>query len=164
MREGDGRNNWLFRQLGREAHSCDDFNQLLDRGQTLNEDLGEPMREAEVAKIAGSIWKYQTEGRNRFGQHGAWFPLDEVEKFRGSTDDFYLLGFLRAYNHPDATFMVANGLAERFGWWRKRLAAARHRLIQGGYLKMVRQAGQKVPALYRWGPRRIEGQEAGGRC
>jgi Bifunctional DNA primase/polymerase, N-terminal/Primase C terminal 1 (PriCT-1) len=144
LREGDGRNNWLFRQLGREAHSCDDFDQLLDRGQTLNDGLREPMQEAEVAKIAGSIWKYTAEGRNRFGKHGAWFPVDEVERFRGEPDDFYLLGFLRAHHGPDNTFMVANGLSERFGWWRKRLAAARHRLIQDGYLKTVRQAGQNV--------------------
>jgi hypothetical protein len=153
MRDGDGRNNWLFRQLGREAHSCDDFDQLLDRAQTLNEGLGDPMQDAEVAKIAGSIWKYTTEGRNRFGKHGAWFPLDEVERFSGDPDDFYLLGFLRAHHGPDNTFMVANGLAKRFGWWRERLIAARRRLIQDGYLKAVRQAGQQTPALYRWGSR-----------
>ena len=150
MREGDGRNNWLFRQLGREAHSCDDFDQLLDRAQTLNEGTGDPMQEAEVVKIAASIWKYTTEGRNRFGKHGAWFPLDEVEKFGTEPDDFYLLGFLRTHNHPDATFMVANGLAGRFGWYRKRLAASRRRLIQRGSLKIVRQAGKNAPALYRW--------------
>ncbi len=150
LREGGGRNNWLFRQLGREAHSCDDFDQLLDRAQTLNERIGEPMQEAEVAKIAGSIWKYTTEGRNRFGKHGAWFPLDEVEKFYSEPDDFFLLGFLRAHNHPNAIFMVANGLAERFGWNRKRLAASRRRLIERGIIRPMRQAGKNVPALYSW--------------
>jgi hypothetical protein len=60
------------------------------------------MQEAEVAKIAGSIWKYTTEGQNRFGKHG-------VERFSGDPDDFYLLGFLRAHHGPDNTFMVANG-------------------------------------------------------
>ncbi len=109
------------------------------------------MQDAEVVKIAKSVWTMQLEGRNRFGKHGAWFPLDEVEKFYSEPDDFFLLGFLRAHHGPDNTFMVANGLAERFGWWRPRLAAARRRLIQGGYLKVVRQAGQQTPALYRWG-------------
>jgi primase-like protein len=133
MREGDGRNNWLFRQLGREAHSCDDFDQLLDRAQTLNEGLGDPMQDAEVAKIAGSIWKYTTEGRNRFGKHGAWFPVSEVSTWKMGPDAFYLLAFLRAHNHPDATFWVANGLAEIFGWDRERFAAARRRLVEHRY-------------------------------
>jgi hypothetical protein len=33
---------------------------------------------------------------------------------------FYLLSFLRSHQGPKATFMVANGLAEIFGWHRKR--------------------------------------------
>jgi hypothetical protein len=150
MREGDGRNNWLFRQLGREAHSCDDFDQLLDRAQTLNEGLGDPMQDAEVAKIAGSIWKYTTEGRNRFGKHGAWFPVNEVSTWKMGPDAFYLLAFLRAHNHPDATFWVANGLAEIFGWDRERFAAARRRLVEHRYLILVCRARQHQPALYRW--------------
>src|SRR5262245_34055923 len=35
MTAGSGRNNWLFRKLGREAHYCDDFDSLLDRARTL---------------------------------------------------------------------------------------------------------------------------------
>lgn len=150
MREGDGRNNWLFRQLGSEAHSYDDLNRLLDRAQTLNKELVDPMQEAEVAKIVGSIWKYTAEGRNRFGKHGAWFSLDEVERFNGESDEFFLLGFLRAHNQPEATFMVANGLAERLGWTLRRLVLARSHLIARGYLKIVRQARQHIAALYRW--------------
>jgi hypothetical protein len=150
MREGDGRNTALFRQMMREAKQVDDYEQLLDRALTVNNMMEQPMEQQEVARIAGNVWGYTERGQNRFGQHGAWFPLDEVETFRANPDDFFLLGFLRANNHPDSTFMVANGLAERFGWWRQRLVAARRRLIQGGYLKVVRQAGQQTPALYRW--------------
>jgi len=150
MREGDGRNTALFRQMMREAKQVDDYEQLLDRALTVNDTMEQPMEQQEVARIAGNVWGYTERGQNRFGQHGAWFPLDEVEIFRANPDDFFLLGFLRAHNHPDSTFMVANGLAERFGWWRQRLVAARRRLIQGGYLKVVRQAGQQTPALYRW--------------
>jgi hypothetical protein len=150
MREGDGRNTALFRQMMREAKQVDDYEQLLDRALTVNDTMEQPMEHQEVARIAGNVWGYTERGQNRFGQHGAWFPLDEVETFRANPDDFFLLGFLRAHNHPDSTFMVANGLAERFGWWRQRLVAARRRLIEGGYLKVVRQAGQQTPALYRW--------------
>jgi hypothetical protein len=100
-------------------------------------------------KVAKSVWKMQCEGRNRFGQFGAWFPIDEVETFRANPDDFFLLGFLRAHNHPDSTFMVANGLAERFGWNRKRLAASRRRLT-GRHIRLICPARDHQPALYRW--------------
>jgi hypothetical protein len=151
MREGDGRNTALFRQMMREAKRVDDYAQLLDRAMTVNDSMEQPMEQQEVARIASNVRGYTERGQNRFGQHGAWFPLDEVEAFSADPDDFFLLGFLRAHNHPDSTFMVANGLAERFGWWRQRLAASRRRLIQSGYLKVVRQAGQQTPALYRRG-------------
>jgi hypothetical protein len=151
MREGDGRNTALFRQMMREAKQVDDYEQLLDRAMTVNDSMEQPMEQQEVARIASNVWGYTERGQNRFGQHGAWFPLDEVEKFYSEPDDFFLLGFLRSHDHPDSIFMVANGLAERFGWWRQRLAAARRRLIRGGYLKVVRLAGQQTPALYRWG-------------
>ena len=62
-----------------------------------------------------------------------------------------LLTFLRANQGPDATFMCANGLAETFGWSRLRLAEARRRLIELGYLRLLRQAGRGTPALFRWG-------------
>src|SRR5262249_15600734 len=52
MRDGDGRNNALFRLLGRTVRHCDDFEQLLDYAQTQNGQLGEPMSEAEVLKVA----------------------------------------------------------------------------------------------------------------
>ena len=156
--EGDGRNNALFRLLGRAARGCDDFDQLLDYAQTQNGQFGVPMQDAEVMKVATSVWKMQCEGRNRFGTFGAWFPIEEVETFRADPDDFYLLAFLRAHNHPDSTFMVANGLAERFGWRRQRLAAARRRLIERGHFKAVRQAGDGHPALYRWQSKKQSGR------
>src|SRR6516164_6162424 len=57
MREGSGRNNALFRLLGRAAHHCDDLDQLLDYARTRNEEFGEPIQDAEVVKIAQSVWK-----------------------------------------------------------------------------------------------------------
>jgi len=59
MRDGNGRNNALFRLLGRSVRNCDDFEQLLDYAQTRNAELGEPMPEMEVLKVAKSVWKMQ---------------------------------------------------------------------------------------------------------
>jgi hypothetical protein len=155
MRQGDGRNRHLWERLMREAHSVDDYAQLLDRAETLNAEFGEPMQHAEVARIAVSAWGYTERGVNRFGQHGAWFPTDEAnDLIKNEPDAFLLLALLRANQKGDATFMVANGIAETFGWKRERLAAARKRLLNLGYFKQVRAASSKHgPALYRWLPR-----------
>jgi hypothetical protein len=151
MREGDGRNTALFRQMMREAKQVDDYEQLLDRALTVNDTMEQPMEQQEVARIAGNVWGYTERGQNRFGQHGAWFPAQEANDLVKSQDELILLIFLRANNHPDATFWVANGLARVLGWTRQRVAAARRGLIQRGYIKQIRAAsGEHGAALYRW--------------
>jgi hypothetical protein len=149
MRKGDGRNAALFREVGRAAHQVDNMDELLSYARALNDQCAEPLGDMEVTKIVSSVWKMQTEGRNRFGQHGAWFPVAEISTWGADPDAFYLLAYLRAKNHPGATFMIANGLAETLGWSRKRLSAARCRLIELGYFRVVRYAAQHNPALYR---------------
>lgn len=144
------RNNSLWRHCMRHAHHVDSFDDLLDVARTFNDDCLPPMEDSEVMDIAQSAWGYTERGQNRFGSHGAWMAFDEVASWGSEPDAFYLLAFLRAHHGPGNTFMVANGLAERFGWWRKRLAEARRRLIELEYLKPVRQAGRGHPALFRW--------------
>jgi hypothetical protein len=145
------RNNELWRHCMKQAHHCDRPDDLVDVARTYNMQMQQPLDDAEVIKTARSAWGYAERGQNRFGQHGAWFPLDEVSAFPPHHPDaFFLLAFLRAHNGPWAHFMCANGLAEVFGWQRKRLALARTQLIELHYIKHVRQAGRGVPALYRW--------------
>jgi primase-like protein/bifunctional DNA primase/polymerase-like protein len=154
MRNGDGRNNALFRLLGRAARNCDDFEQLLDYAVTRNGEFGEPMEDAELVKVAQSVWKMQCEGRSRFGQFGAWFPIGIVNQMiKDDQDAMILETFLQAHNGPWATFMCANGMAERFGWGRYRLAKARRRLIELGRIIPIRAAVTGTPALYRWANR-----------
>jgi hypothetical protein len=148
------RNKSLFRHCMRHANHVDDFNALLDVARTFNDGSEPPMEDTEVMKVATNAWGYEQRGENRFGKHGAWFPLDEVKRMiEGNQDAALLLMFLRANQGPDTTFMCANGLADTFGWHRIRLANARRSLIEMGYLKVLRQAGQHNPALYRWGRR-----------
>ena len=151
QKQGEGRNDDLWRRLMRDAHHVDDFEQLLDRAETLNQEYVEPMQQAEITKIARSAWGYTERGENRFGQHGAWFPTDEAnELIQASPDDFLLLAYLRANNKPDATFWITNGLHKVFGWKRERLAASRERIIQRGYVYRLRHAHTNAPALYPW--------------
>jgi hypothetical protein len=147
------RNKSLFEHCMRNAPPVDCFDDLLDVARTFNDHCEPPMEDAEVTTVASNAWGYEQRGQNRFGKHGAWFPLDEVKRMIDDQDAFLLLAFLRAHQGPDATFMCANGLAETFGWRRQRFAEAKRSLIDMGYLRVLRQAGQHNPALYRWGRR-----------
>jgi len=101
--------------------------------------------------VCESAWRYTENNQNRFGQHGAYFPTDEIVSFLQDQDALILLAFLRAKQGPWNTFMVANGLSKVFHWRTERVAAARRCLIQMGYLVPLRQAGRGVPALFKWG-------------
>jgi hypothetical protein len=150
VQEGE-RNNKLWRHCMKAAHHVESFDELLDVARTFNDDCLPPLEDDEVVTAAQSAWGYTQRGQNRFGQHGAWFPLDEVKRMiDGDQDAALLLMFLRANQGPDATFMCTNGLADTFNWTRKRLADARLRLIELGYFKPVRQAGYRTAALHRW--------------
>jgi hypothetical protein len=144
------RNNTLWRHCMRQAHHCDDFDALLDVARTFNVGLITPLEDAEVMRVAQSAWDYTERGQNRLGQHGAWFPTEEIGDLLQEQDVLFLLAFLRANQGPSATFMCANGLAETLGWGRKRLAAARHRLIELGYMRPVRRARRGVSAMFQW--------------
>jgi hypothetical protein len=137
MLAGSGRNNWLFRQLGREAHYCDDFGSVLDRARTLNEQFAVSLDDTEVIRLAKSVWKMTTEGRNRFGQHGAWHPTSEVDRLVCDPHLLALLSWLKAHNGPGRNFLVADGLREKLGWPRRQFANARQRAIEGGWIIQV---------------------------
>jgi hypothetical protein len=151
MRAGDGRHMELFRQLGRDAHHCDSFDQLLDHARTLNNGFRrEPLTDGEIVSIAQSIWTYQVERRNRFGQRGVWLPLADVDALIAEPSTLALLNWLHAHNGPESTFWVADGLADRLQWPQRKLAQARRRLIDTGHIICIRKRTRGHPALYRW--------------
>jgi hypothetical protein len=156
------RNCDLWDDCMRAAKHCAMFENLLDEAREINGAILNPLDDAEVVKVAASAWRYEESGQNRFGQHGAFFATKEaVQLIQHDQDAFVLLGFLRASNQPGDTFPVANGLAEMFGWTRKRLAAARSRIIAGEYITRTRKAFTGHPALYRWLPRPRQGGSRG---
>jgi hypothetical protein len=102
--------------------------------------------------VARSAWSYEERGLNRYGQHGAWLPTQEVDALlQSSQDALILLAFLRAYEAPWTKFWIANGLAERLGWTVKRLSDARKHLIERGDIVQVRRPWRGHPAEYVWG-------------
>jgi hypothetical protein len=154
MREHDGRNTALFMAIGpiaRDIHqACGTREQLLQIAREHNAQCEQPMEDGEVEKIVGNVWGMTREGRNVIGQPGL-FCLSVEHLEIEDLGAFKLLAFLRAHQGPHAMFWCSNGLADRFGWDRHRLAQARQVLIEQGYLVPVRQAGRGHPALYRWG-------------
>ena len=145
-----GRNDALFQFCMRTARRCDNLDQLLDRARHHNSQLPIPLEEAEVMKTTASAWGYEQQGLNRYGQHGAYFPFEQVIGLCSDPDAFTLLAYLRANNGPWSDFWIANGLAETFGWGDKRLAAARHRLIERGDVVEVRAPRRHSPGIYQW--------------
>ncbi len=150
IREGD-RNNTLFRQSMKAAHSCDDFSALINVARTRNDEFLPPLPDDEVVKVARSAWRYTELGENRMGCPGVWFPASEANHLiRNDPDGYLLLSYLRANNSPKRAFMIANGLERDLPLTRKRIAAARQRLTDR-YVRLVRPASkQGGAALYRW--------------
>jgi Bifunctional DNA primase/polymerase, N-terminal len=147
------RNTALFEHCMRAAPSCDGFDALLSVADSFNMTCAPPLEADEVVRVATNAWRYTHTGRNRFRQHGAWFPSAECNELTapGNQDVAILLLYLRAQNGPDATFLIANALAETLGWWRLRFAKARKLLIELGYVREVRPPSSGYgPALYRW--------------
>jgi hypothetical protein len=85
--EQGARNNQLWRHCMKNAHHVDSFDDLLDVGRTFNENCEPPMEDTEVISAVRSAWEITERGENRFGQHGAWFPLDEVNRMIGAGTD-----------------------------------------------------------------------------
>jgi hypothetical protein len=145
------RNNTLFEQCMREAHHCGDLATLIDVARTRNAESLSPLPDTEVMKTAKSAWGYTVRGENRYGQTGVWFPTGEANSLIAANQDaFILLGYLKANNGPNSTFIAANGLADSLGWTTKRLARAR-RSLENSHLEMVRRpTTYHGPAKYRW--------------
>ena len=125
----------------------DTLDDLLDVARTFNDDCEPPMEDTEVMSVVRSAWGITSRGDNRFGTHDHHFI--DINRMICDQDTF-LLAFLRANQGPDATFMCANRLAEKFNWTIKRLANARRRLIEMEYIRQVSPAWTGHAALSQW--------------
>jgi Bifunctional DNA primase/polymerase, N-terminal len=142
------RNKALWRHCMWRARQCGAFNDLLNMARSFNMSFDHPLSDTEVATVARNAWKYTQQGRNYFGQRGAWSPLEEIISM--DADALKLLAFLRASNGQRSEFMCTNSLHEQFGWTRARLVAARSCLIEMNYIAAVSQACNGRAAKFRW--------------
>jgi hypothetical protein len=107
--------------------------------------------DAEVVKVANSVWKMHCEARNRFGQIGAYVPLGLVKELSPTPDALALYSVLRAHNGPNSVFPIANAMAETvIGLRRHRFSQARKVIVGLGLVEQVSPQTQHRPARYRW--------------
>jgi hypothetical protein len=136
----------------RQAHHCDDLYAVLEIARRFNmQNCNPPLPDDEVMQVAQNAWRYTASSQNHYGTR--WVRLSQQEAVGlacDGHDQLILLAFLRAKNGPEAEFMVANGLEATLGLPRKRLSAARQRLIELGYVKQVRKASFHTAGLFRW--------------
>jgi hypothetical protein len=126
---------------------CDTRDQLLDAACTwADNQLIEPLP-AEIVKTVNSVWNY------RGGRKQIMNQIVEAPQFTllmTSPIATTLFVFLQAENGPDAEFWIADGLADKLGWSRRSIPAARKMLLELGIIRCIRPRGKNAPALYRW--------------
>lgn len=149
------RNAALFDACMRAARACGSLEALLARAVDVNAAFPDPLPPEEVATVAQNAWRYEIDGKNKFGQEQAvQLSRSEVMTLVAKPDAFVLLSLLRLHNWDRPTFIVANEMARTMpptGWPRKRFAAARADLMQLGFLQQVRAPSQaKGAAIYRF--------------
>jgi hypothetical protein len=144
-------NDSLWRHCMRQAKHSPDLDTLIALAKT-SYDM--PVNDDELRSTARKAWTYTVEGRNYVDQiGGARLSPAECEALFTAMDSdaLYLLAYLRHHEGPNATFMIANGMAEDWAWRRHRFAAARQRLLDLGYIREVRPASSGYgPAQHRW--------------
>jgi hypothetical protein len=151
--EGE-RSDTLFKHALRHAAHVDDLDALTDVVRTRNMDCMPPLSETEVVRIAVSAWSYQQEGKNLVGRGHAIVTAHTVidELMHESPDGFLLLMVLKR-RHWGRDFVAANAMAPFMpggGWTLRRLQDARKTLVDQRYIELVRPAGYRSPAMYRF--------------
>jgi hypothetical protein len=152
MRDHDGRNKALFLTIAPAARvvfaAGESRDALFDLAMSHNREASDPMPVDEVSKIVDSVWQMTGEGRNWVGERGR--REHELSTFTDAVDALYLLEFLRVTEGASSKFWIANGLADRFGWNRQRLASARQRLVELGYVQQTNRPWPGHPAVFVW--------------
>jgi len=147
------RNDALFKALLREAKAADDFDTLLDVANTRNQQFDDPLSDTEVAKVAGSVWRYESRGDNwTGGPPRSVITLTDLEKFLehpNGSDALMLLHRLKlAHGGRDEPFAISDRAMYRdrvMGRWsRDRIRRARLVLEEMDQIKCVFKGHKKA--------------------
>jgi hypothetical protein len=139
--------------VARMAHQARSLDALIEDAMEINNMMPVPLPQSEVAAKCKYWWDKTLRGENRYGIGGFMITDHTVidSLMMTNPDAFLLYEFVRRH-HWGRDFALANdacALMPGGGWRRQRLAAARARLIEAGYLKVVRPATMKRPMVCR---------------
>jgi len=158
MREGDGRNNKLFRIARDLAQQSGSENELCEAVCGANAKFGKPLSLNEAQAVARKAWGYKISGRliaNGVKSGG----LQEADFARCASYPIaaLLLAYLRMHHAEQHLFaIVPDGLAAKLGVSKNTVRRAREYLIEAGYLALERRGGlfggNQVASLYRFAP------------
>jgi hypothetical protein len=148
------RDRTIFKNLLCEARHCDDFESLLDVARSMNMDCVPQMRDAQVIKIATSVWNLETSGNNWVGRRArASTDRDELLSLSHDPGAVMLLLLLRVSHPPqfDVPFAIDQlKTAELLGWSREMLRARISTLLRACRIARVHYGkGTNDPHLYR---------------
>jgi hypothetical protein len=151
------RNNTLYRLALEQARHSDTFDVLLDVMRTRNLDCEPPLPDDVIISTAKSAWLCEQEGRNLVGRgRSVVTPHAVIDDLIGESQDALVLLTLLQRHHWGRNFVLANAMADKLDWSRKRFAAARVLLQELGLIQLVAPASFRSPAIYRlgaWGGR-----------
>jgi hypothetical protein len=143
VRQGE-RDKKFWPYVARRAHQVSSLEALMDVARELNELMSPPLSDAEVVAKCKYWWSKTERGENWYGV-GGYVRADHklIDNLMMSDPDaFQLLMFLKRHNWG-REFFLANETCNSMpggGWRRQRFTAARSRLIDRGYLVVVKPA------------------------
>jgi bifunctional DNA primase/polymerase-like protein len=137
----------IIAKLARQAETLD---ALLIEASALNATLQTPLPDHQIVSTCRYWWRKTEQGENFIGSGGGLVVIPHAridDLMMNDPDGFLLLTFLQRM-HWGREFVLANEtstIMPEGGWTRKRFAAARERLIEAGYLIIVRQTNGHRP-------------------
>jgi len=146
MREGDGRNNSLFRRAVRQARNATTQEELIQMVSHANQQFAEPLPADEVLSVSKSAWKYKQNGRLMVsgGEATAVIFRSDADHLWDSPVALSLLIKLRMENgyRDGAPFAMGQGMAKAMGISIPTYLAARNTLVDRFFLEIVHRGGK----------------------
>jgi hypothetical protein len=149
------RNKALFTQCMRDLADGWETDLIPARAMVWNEQMTEPLPEAEAMKVAASAIQCHVDGKNWIGGSGVLrLPKTDFEVFAGNSDAFYLSAVLKfSHGNRQEPFAISPPAMQRGRvipeWEKTRYQSARNQLEKLKLIKLFHQGtGFGNPNLY----------------
>ena len=146
MRDGDGRNEALFRGALGFARNAATEEELIKMVAHANQQFAERLPTGDVQRITKSAWRYKRKGRLMIpgAEPTAVMFSSDVANLSDSPNALVLLIHLRLAHawRGGEPFALARAMARALGWPMPRFLCARQTLIDRGFLDVVHPGGK----------------------